>query len=99
MQTEVAHHGRDQRVVDQLPGLAHRDRQHGHDRVTVDDRAGRVDGEATVGVAVVREAEIGPVIDYGLLQIVQMRRAAAVVDVEAVGFGVDRDDRRRPLLR
>ncbi len=31
-------------------------------------------------------------IDYGFLKILQVRRSAAVVDVEAVGLGADRDD-------
>ena len=57
-----------------------------------------VDREAPVGVAVEGEAGVGPVLDDGLLQVVEVRRAAVVVDVEAVGLGVDRDDRGAELL-
>ncbi len=51
-----------------------------------------VHGEAAVGVAVVRDAEVGPVLDDGGLQEVEVGGAAAVVDVQAVGRGADRDD-------
>ena len=52
----------------------------------------RVHGEAAVGVAVVRDAEVGAVLDDGGLEQVQVGGAAAVVDVEAVGLGADGDD-------
>ena len=51
-----------------------------------------VDREAAVGVAVVRDAEVGAVLDDGGAQRVEVGRAAAVVDVETVRLGVDRDD-------
>src|SRR6185437_17167497 len=64
------------------------------DRVAVDDLAGGVDGQAAVGVAVVRQADVGAVLQDRSPHHVQMCRAATVVDVQPVGFGVDRDDAR-----
>ncbi len=66
-----------------------------HQLVAVDDRTGVVDGQAAVGVAVDREAGVGAVRDDGLLERPEVGGAAAVVDVEAVGLGADRDDSRR----
>ena len=64
-----------------------------------------VDGQAAVGVAVEGEADVGAVLDHGRLERLEVGRAAAVVDVEAVGLGVDRDhlgagaaQRQRPGL-
>ena len=53
-----------------------------------------VDGQAAVGVAVVRQPEVGAVGHHRRPQRLHVCRAAAVVDVQPVGFGVDRDDVR-----
>ena len=50
-----------------------------------------VDRQASVRVTIVRDASVGPLLDDGCPQHVQMGRAAAVVDVLAVGLGADRD--------
>ncbi len=92
LEAEVGHHGADDGVAAQLAGLAHGQRQHGEDLVAVDLRAGAVDREAAVRVAVVRDAEVGAVLDHGLLEEPQVGGAAAVVDVEAVRLGADGDD-------
>ncbi len=63
----------------------------GEDLVAVDDVALVVDRQAAVGVAVEGEAGVGTVLDDGTLEGPQVRRSAAVVDVEAVGGRVDRD--------
>ena len=76
----------------QLAALVQGDREQGEQLVAVHDRARGVDGEAPVGVAVVRQAERGAVLDDGRLQGLQVGRAAAVVDALAVAVGVDRDD-------
>ena len=56
-----------------------------------------IDGQAAVGVAVMGQAEVGAVREHHrLLQRLHMGGAAAVVDVQPVGFCVDRDDVRRP---
>ena len=56
------------------------------------DPAAGVDGQAAVGVAVVGQAEVGAVGHHRLLQRLHVRGPAAVVDVQPVGLGVDRDD-------
>ncbi len=89
---EVGHHGGDDRVRAQRALLAHGERQHGEDLVAVDLGALVVHGQAAVGVAVVRDAEVGAVLDDGGAELVQVGRAVAVVDVEAVGLGADGDD-------
>ena len=68
--------------------------EHGEDLVPVDHVAGGVHGEAAVGVAVVGDAGVGILGDDTLAQTGQVRRATAVVDVQAVGDGVDRHDVR-----
>ena len=62
VEAEVAHHGGHDGVVAQLAALVQRERADGQDLVAVDDLAGRVDGQAAVGVAVVRDAEVGAVL-------------------------------------
>ena len=52
----------------------------GQDLVAVDDRAGRVDGQAPVGVAVEGEAEVGVLAHDRRPQVVEVGRSAAVVD-------------------
>ena len=59
----------------------------------------RVHGQAAVGVAVEGEAGVGAVLDDRRAQRLEVGRAAVVVDVEAVGVGVDRDDRRAGVLQ
>ena len=76
----------------QLVRVAHREREDGHDPVAVDVAPGRVDGQAAVGVAVVRDAEVGAVLDDRPAHEAEVRRADPVVDVEPVGLGRDRDD-------
>ncbi len=92
LEAQVRHHGADDGVLAQLPGLAHGEGQHREDLVAVDLLAGRVHGQAAVGVAVVRDAEVGAVLDDGGPEQRQVRGAAAVVDVQAVRLGTDRDD-------
>ena len=66
----------------------------GDDLVAVDQRAVAVDGQDTVGVAVEREPGVGAVVDDGALEVARVSRAAALVDVGAVGLGVEHDDAR-----
>ena len=88
-----------------VAGVAHRQRQHGQQLVPVDDLARGVHGQAAVGVPVEREPDVGAVLDDRPLQQPEVGGAAAVVDVQAVGLGADRDDvgtrlaqRQRPDL-
>ncbi len=97
LEAEVGHHGGHHRVRPQRGPLPHGQREHGEDLVAVDLLAGVVHGQAAVGVTVVRDTEVRAVLDDRGLQLVQVGRAAAVVDVEAVRLGADRDDlRARP---
>ena len=66
-----------------------RHREDRHDLVAVDLGAGGVHREAPVGVAVVGDAEVGAPGEDGGLEVVEVGRAVAVVDVEAVRLGAD----------
>ena len=90
-EAEVAHHGRHDRVVDQRAGLAPGQRQDRQHLVAVDHVTAGVDGQHPVGVAVEGEARVGTVLEHRLAQRLEVRGAAAVVDVQPVGAGVDRD--------
>ena len=61
----------------------------GDDLVAVDEPAVGVDGEHPVGVAVEGEPDVGAALDHGLLQVLRVGRAAAGVDVGAVGLVVE----------
>ena len=84
LQPEVGHHRRDQRVALQLAAVLHRQREDRHNLVPIDDVALRVHGEAAVGVAVVRQAQVRTMLDDGLLQLVDVRGTDTVVDVVAI---------------
>ena len=67
------------------------EREHGQDLVPVDHLPAGVHRQAPVRVTIVRDAGVGPLLDDGCPEHVQMGRAAALVDVLAVGLGPDRD--------
>ena len=89
LEAEVAHHGGHERVLDEPARVLERQGEDRHDLVPVDLAAGGVHGEAAVGVAVVGDPEVGPELDDGPLEGLQVGRAAAVVDVQAVGLRAD----------
>src|SRR5699024_5499360 len=64
-----------------------------HDLVAVDHLAGGVDGQTPVRVAVVRQAQVGAVRAHRGADVVEVGGTAVVVDVVAVGAGVDLDHR------
>ena len=74
-------------LPDELVGVAHGEREDGQDPVAVDVGAGRVDGEAAVGVAVVRDAEVGAVLQDRPAHQVEVGGTDPVVDVEPVRLG------------
>ncbi len=92
LEAEVGHHRGHDRLGPQRGAFPHRQGEHGEDLVPVHLLAGVVHGEAPVGVPVVRDAQVGPVLDDGGLDLVQVRGPAPVVDVEPVRLGTDRDD-------
>ena len=97
-QAEVAHHRGHQHVVAEHAALPHRDGEDGEDAVAVDDPAVRVDREAAVRVAVVRDPEVGADLAHRRLQPLEVRRAGALVDVEPVRVGADHGDPRPGVL-
>ena len=91
VEADVRHHGADDGVVGQLAAVV--EQGHGQDRqdrVAVDVGAVGGDGQTAVGVAVVRDAQVGPVLEDSGPQHVEVGRADPVVDVEAVGIAGDR---------
>ena len=60
--------------------------------VTVDDGARRVDGEAPVGVAIVRDPQVGAVFEHRGTHETEVGGPDPVVDVEPVRLRRDRDD-------
>ncbi len=70
-----------------MPGL----RDHRHQLVAIDHFAMLVDNDDAIGVAIERDADIGPhFLDLGA-QRVRRGRAHLVVDVEAVRLDADRE--------
>lgn len=65
--------------------LLQRDRQDREDLVAVDEVALVVDDEAAIGVACERDAQVRALLDDADLEVAHVGRAAAVVDVDAVG--------------
>ena len=92
-QPEVRHHRHHDRVVAQHAARVQVERGHRHDLVAVDQLAVLVDRDHPVGVAVEREPERRRrASTTARCSALGMRRAAAVVDVAAVGRGVQHVD-------
>ncbi len=92
VKAQIAHDGDDNRVVAQSAGSTHGQRADREDLIAVDDLPAGIDGQAPVGVAVVGNAQVGPLGHHALGQRLDMRRAHAVVDVQAVRLRTDRGD-------
>ena len=92
VEPEVAHNGRDEGVVGEVAALFHRHGQDRHDLVTVDDGAVGIHRQAAVGVAVVCDSDVCTQAHDGLGEVVEVRGADAIVDVDAVGVGADHGD-------
>src|SRR5581483_10623011 len=94
VEAEIRHHGHRDLVDAQV------ERERGHDLVAVDDLAALVDREHAVAVAVERDAEVEAAVAHRALQKGEVGRAAAHVDVRAVGRVADRvHDRAAALER
>ena len=89
LETQVAHDGRNERVVGQRALRLHRNSEDRHDLVPVDHRAVRVYREAAISVTVVGDAEVGAVRQHRGREPVEVSRSDTVVDVGAVGIGTD----------
>ena len=91
LQPQVAHLRGDDRPFGQAAGfdtVSGGDRQDG---VPVGDRAGLVDQNGAVGVAVQADAELGAVFADQPLHVVRVQRPAVAVDVPAVRLDADRN--------
>ena len=75
------------------------EREDPQELVAVNEPARAVDRDAPVGVAVEGEADVGPVLDDRLGERRRVGRAAAAVDVVAVGLVVDHRRPGAPVAR
>ena len=91
-QTQAAHHGCDESVLCELTFALSGNSQDSHDLVAVYQVALFVNCLATVGVAVVGDAEVRAVLNDSRLQLLGVGGAHTVVDVGAVGLYSQCDD-------
>ena len=89
-QAKVRHDRSHQRVVAQIRIVFHADGQNCHDLVTVDDVAFCINGQAAVGIPVVRQSEVRPVFPHGCLCLLNVCGSAVIVDVVGIGSVIDR---------
>ena len=75
LETDVAHHGRDDRVALQPPFALQLAAAHQQHRVAVDDAAAMVDEDRAIAVAVERDAHLAAALDDGARQ---QRRDASI---------------------
>ena len=94
MKAVVGHDRHDDALAGQAAALAQVQRGEGEQLVAVDHRAGAIDGEHAVAVAVEGEAEVVAALADGLRERAEVGRADAGVDVAPVGL-----DRHRGHLR
>ncbi len=88
-QSKVAHHRGDQSVAAQVTAQVPRLGDHRHELVAIDDLAIFIDDDDAVGIAVERDADVGPhLLDLGP-QRIGRGGTDLVVDVEAVGLDAD----------
>ena len=87
----VAHDGGDERLLGERALRDHVQRGDGHDVVAVQKAAGLVAEDDAVGIAIVRDAEVGAVFANFGAEVLRMHGAAVAVDVGAVG-GVAEDE-------
>ena len=98
-EADVAHDGCHDGFVGQGVDFAHQLRANNHDVIAVDNFAAFVDAKAPVRVAVVSNADVRVIFEDFAPQIVQMCRAAAVVDVDAVGFVANQNQIRAETFK
>ena len=92
VESEVAHDGGDQRVLAEFPLLFQADGAQRQDAVTADHLAVGIGEDDAVGIAIERDPEVGIVAADQFAGVFRVERAAAAVDVEAVGFDAGGDD-------
>ena len=94
MEPEVGHDRDGDAAAGEPPSVAHVQRRERDELVAVHDRAGPVDREDPIAVAVEREAGVVAALDDRRDDPLDVCRAAAGVDVASVGGVVDRGHRR-----
>ena len=92
VESDVRHHRRHDCVVRQMPRAHHLRRTGDENMIPVEQRSRLIETEAAVRVAVVGDTDVRPAFEHRTAQGVQMRRAAAVVDVHPVRERVDHLD-------
>ena len=97
VQTEIGHNGRDDSIIGELITILHVFSADIEDEITVDYAPRFVNCDAAVGVAIESKADIEIIGNDEIAQILYMRRAAVIVDVEPVrsaaedvGLGAER---------
>jgi len=92
LQAEIGQDGGNDAAAAQPAALVPLGGNERHHLVAVDQIAAFIDEDQPVGIAVERDADVGPELADLVLQLVGRGRAAIVVDVEAVRLDADGDD-------
>ena len=92
LQAEIGHDGGNDAAAAQPAALVPLGGDERHQLVAIDQIAALIDEDQPVGIAVERDADVGPELPHLVLQLVGGGRAAIVVDVEAVRLDADGDD-------
>jgi len=99
IETEIAHHSGNERVLLQPAGAQKIDGGDRKNFVSIDNLAVFVAEQDAIGVAIVRDADIRAVLLDEALDFLRMRAAALRVDVHAVRLVVRNDDLRPELAQ
>ena len=91
LEPEVRHHRRHHPAAAQLSARRQLRADQGHDLIAIDRLAVLIDHDQPVGIAIQRDPDIRAAGDHGFLDQCEVRRPAAVVDIDAVGIDPDRD--------
>ena len=92
LQAEIGHDGRDHaRAWPGAPSLCQLSAMTAMQLVAVDQMAALVGNHHAVGIAVERDPDVGAHLQHLADERLRRRRAAILVDVEAVGLDADRD--------
>ena len=92
LQAEIGHDGGNHAAAGQTAVLVPGFGDQRHDLIAIDDHAILVDDDNAIGIAVQRDADVGPNLVDLLLQLGRMGGAAFLVDVEAVRLDIDGDN-------
>ena len=88
-EAEVGHHCRHDGVACQRAAVAHAQSEDRQDLIAINDVTFGIDSKAAIGVAVVGYADVRAVLQHGSDEIVEVRAAASLIDVETVRRGMN----------